>query len=82
MGKSIRRAARAQDLEPLSLSELIHHEVRLAIETAVHEELHAALGATAYERSAGRRGYRNGNKTRTLTGPTGRVLGPRDLPRA
>ena len=34
MGKGIREAARAQDLEPLSLSELIHHEIRVAIETA------------------------------------------------
>jgi len=39
MGKGSREAARAQDLEPLSLSELIHHEIRVAIETAVHEEL-------------------------------------------
>jgi hypothetical protein len=29
MGKSIREAARAQEPEPLSLSELIHHEVRV-----------------------------------------------------
>ena len=51
MGKSIRGAARAQDLEPLSLSELIHHEIRVAIETAVHEELRAALRTPPYERS-------------------------------
>ena len=70
MGKSIREAARAQELEPLSLSDLIHHEVCVAIETAVHEELCAALGTMPYERSAVRRGYRNGSKTRTLTGPT------------
>jgi putative transposase len=80
MGKSIRETARAQDLEPLSLSELIHYEVRVAIETAVHEELRAALGATPYERRTGRRGYRNGTKIRTLTGPTGPV--PLTLPRA
>jgi hypothetical protein len=41
-----------------SLSELIHHEVRVAIETAVHEELCAALRTTPYERSDIRRGYR------------------------
>lgn len=46
MGKSIREAARAQELGPLSLSELIHQHVRVAIETAVHEELRAALGTT------------------------------------
>lgn len=59
--------------EPVSLSELIHRQVRVAIETAVHEELRTALGAVPYERSDARRGYRNGTKTRTLTGPTGLV---------
>ena len=53
---------------------LIHQHVRVAIELAVHEELRAALGATPYERSDVRRGYRNGTKARTLTGPTGAVL--------
>ena len=80
MGKSIREAPRAQELEPVSLSELIHREIRVAIETAVHEELRAALGTTPYERSQLRRGYRNGTKTRTLTGPTGPVA--LTLPRA
>jgi len=46
----------------------------------VHEELRAALWTTPYERSAVRRGYRNGTKTRTLTGPTGPVA--LTLPRA
>jgi hypothetical protein len=80
MGQVIRDDARAQELEVLSLSELIHQEIRVAIETAVHEELRAALGATLYERSNVRRGYRNGTKTRTLTGPTGPV--ELTLPRA
>jgi putative transposase len=80
MGKSIREAPRALELEPVSLSELIHREIRVAIETAVHEELCAALGTTPYERSQLRRGYRNGTKTRTLTGPTGPVA--LTLPRA
>jgi Peptidase A4 family len=53
MGTSIREAARTQELEPLSLSALIHQEIRVAIETA-------ALGTTPYERSEIRRGYRNG----------------------
>ena len=39
MGKGIREAVRAQELKPVSLSELIHHHVRVAIETAVQEEL-------------------------------------------
>jgi putative transposase len=57
----------------VSLGELIHQTVRKAIEQAVEEELHAALGAGPYERRAERSGYRNGAKTRTLTGPTGPV---------
>jgi putative transposase len=80
MGKSIREAPQALELEPVSLSELIHREIRVAIETAVHEGLRAALGTTPYERSQLRRGYRNGTKTRTLTGPTGPVA--LTLPRA
>ena len=62
------------------MSELIHQHVRIAIETAVHEELLAALGATPYERSETRRGYRNGTKERVLTGPSGPVA--LTLPRA
>src|SRR5947208_5325197 len=74
MGKGIREAAAAHGLEPVSLSELIHQHVRAAIEVAVHEELRAALGTSPYERSEGRRGYRNGNRERIITGPTGPVL--------
>ncbi len=55
----------------VSLGELIHEHVRAAIEAAVHEELHATLGVQRYERHAARRGYRNGMRTRTLTGPSG-----------
>ena len=73
MGKRTSKSVGAHELEPVSLSELIHQHVRVAIETAVHEELRAALGATPYERSEVRRGYRNGIKARTLTGPTGPV---------
>src|SRR5436190_11777402 len=80
MGKGIREAAAAHGLEPVSLSELIYQHVRVAIETAVHEELRAALGTSPYERSEVRRGYRNGIRERTLTGPTGPVA--LALPRA
>jgi Transposase, Mutator family len=73
MGKGISKSVAGHELEPVSLSELIHRQVRVAIETAVHEELRTALGAGPYERSDARRGYRNGTKTRTLTGPTGLV---------
>jgi putative transposase len=80
MGKRIRKSAGAHELEPVSLGELIHQHVRIAIEKAVHEELLAALGATPYERSETRRGYRNGTKERMLTGPSGPVA--LTLPRA
>jgi putative transposase len=80
MAKGLRNVVGAHEVEPVSLSELIHQHVRVAIETAVYEELRAALGATPYERSGVRRGYRNGTKARTLTGPTGPVV--LTLPRA
>ena len=80
MGKGISQSVGAHELEPVSLSTLIHQHVRAAIETAVHEELRAALGTSPYERNEVRRGYRNGNRERTLTGPTGPVV--LALPRA
>jgi putative transposase len=80
MGKGISKTVGAQELDPVSLSALIHQHVRIAIETAVHEELRAALGTNPYERSEVRRGYRNGIRERTLTGPTGPVA--LALPRA
>src|SRR5881396_2322495 len=80
MGKGISQSVGAHELEPVSLSTLIHQHVRAAIETAVHEELRAALGTSPYERRDVRRGYRNGIRERTLTGPTGPVA--LALPRA
>ncbi|MGH7332537.1 MAG: IS256 family transposase [Candidatus Rokuibacteriota bacterium] len=80
MGKGTKKVAAVLDLAPVSLGELIHASVRRAIETAVHEELQATLGASPYERTEERRGYRNGTIQRTLTGPTGPV--PLTLPRA
>ncbi len=79
MDKDTRKRARKHENRPSTLGELIHAHVRQAIEVAVHEELLAALGAAPYERSGGRRGYRNGTKARTLTGPTGPL--PLALPR-
>ncbi len=38
-GSCIRKPAEAQEDPPVSLGELIHQHVRVAIETAVHEEL-------------------------------------------
>jgi putative transposase len=80
MGKGIKKSASRPDRAPVSLGELIHSWVRRAIETAVHEELEAALGAARYERKRDRRGYRNGTSERTLTGPTGPL--PLTVPRA
>ena len=71
MDQGIRKPAGPHDGRPVSLGELIHERVRGAIEVAVDEELAAALGAAVYERTETRRGYRNGQKGRTLTGPTG-----------
>jgi putative transposase len=73
MDKRIRKPAAAHEPQRISLSELIHQHVQFAIETAVPEELRLALGTSPYERSDVRRGYCNGTKARTLTGPTGPV---------
>src|SRR3989442_444928 len=80
MAKRIKKSERLPEDRPAALGELIHAQVRVAIETAVHEELAIALGAGRYERHDERRGYRNGVKTRTLTGPTGPLA--LTLPRA
>jgi hypothetical protein len=53
---------------------------RVAIETAVHEELRPALAATPYECNGVRRGYRSGTKARTLTAPTGQSYSPGHAP--
>jgi len=60
-----------REIEAVPLGALIHDAVRAAIEQAVQEELEQALGARPYERVDVRNGYRNGNRTRTLSGPTG-----------
>jgi transposase-like protein len=62
------------------LGMMIHDAVGAAIEKAVYEELEAALGAQPYARTEQRRGYRNGSRPRTLTGPTGKF--ELDVPRA
>ena len=45
----------------------LRESVREAIETVLEEELLAALGADWHQRTAGRRGYRHGTGTRTVT---------------
>jgi len=47
MHEGIRKPAGTHDGKAISLGELIHERVRRAIETAVAEELVAALGAAA-----------------------------------
>src|SRR6266852_7502388 len=71
MDQGSRKKPGAHEEQPVSLGELIHERVRGAMETAGVEGLAAALGAAVYERTEARRGYCNGQKTRTLTGPTG-----------
>jgi transposase-like protein len=81
MGKSTKKDVTAKGVSklasplglvrPSSLGEMIHVAVRQAIELAVESELEAALGAPRYERSEDRRGYRNGTRERTFSGPTG-----------
>lgn len=45
--------------------------IREAIEVSLTEELAAALGSNRHERTADRRGYRNGATARTVTTPDG-----------
>jgi transposase-like protein len=49
----------------------LRQRVREAIETILDEELAEALGCEAYQRSEGRRGYRNGSEQRPLTTEVG-----------
>jgi putative transposase len=46
-------------------------KIREALEAALAEELAAALGSQPHERTAQRRGYRNGAMARTITTPEG-----------
>jgi putative transposase len=73
MRKSIKKLRIVGDGER-TLGELIHVEVRAAIERAVREELDAVLGHRYVRLDPEERaGYRHGARTRTLTGPTGPV---------
>ncbi|MCH6555959.1 MAG: transposase [Chloroflexi bacterium] len=51
----------------LDIQTKLRQRVREAIETVLDEELAEALGCEAYQRSEGRRGYRNGSEQRPLT---------------
>lgn len=67
------------------IRELLKRRVAEAVELVLKEELAEALGTTRYERSAVRRGYRNGSEERLITTsqgtrrievPRGRVAKP------
>lgn len=73
MWKGIRKVEPVEQAPLPRLGDMIHQAVRDAIERAVEEELEVALSAPRYARDQRRRGYRNGSRARTLTGPTGRV---------
>ena len=49
----------------------LHQRLREAVEIVLEEELSAALGSGWYERSEGRRGYRNGAERRQVTTSAG-----------
>ena len=64
---------------------VLHQRLREAVEIVLEEELSAALGSGWYERTEGRRGYRNGSERRqvttsagsqTLRVPRGRLVTP------
>lgn len=55
-----------QDIE-----EQLRRHIREALEVSLTQELAAALASQPYERSDGRRGYRNGMIERTITTPEG-----------
>lgn len=80
MEENTRKGGRLHEGRPGALGALIHAAVRRVIEVAVEEELTAALGAVRYARDIGRGGYRNGHRSRDLTGPTGPLA--LTLPRA
>ena len=80
MDEHTRKGGPLPERRPGALGALIHDAVRRVIEVAVEEELTAALGAARYARDVGRGGYRNGHRSRTVTGRPGPLA--LTLPRA
>src|SRR5271170_7043196 len=70
---AVRQSEVSLPFTPDPLSEAIRHQIRNAIAQIAQEELAAFLGASAYERSPQRRGYRNGAKKRELTTSFGKT---------
>jgi len=54
------------------LTEALRRDVRAKVELILSEEIDAALGAGAYERTAARIGYRQGTKEREISTPLGK----------
>jgi len=80
-GKGISKSVGAHELEPASLSELIHQQVRVAMQTArAREAAGRARDESVTSAAEVRQATDNGIRERTLTGPTGpvrsRCLGP------
>ena len=57
----------------LDAPDFLRELVRTTLQTVLEEELTAHLGATRYERTDDRTGYRNGHKPRTLVTRVGRL---------
>ena len=81
MGESIERLGAMEELFGRDrLAEALRGKVREMIMTLAEAELAEVLAANSYERSAGRRGYRNGKRRRSIsTGLGATVI---ELPRA
>lgn len=70
---AVRPSAVAVPFTVDSLSDSIRGHIRDMIALIAGEELTAFLGAKSYDRTPGRRGYRNGTKLRTLTTSVGKT---------
>jgi transposase-like protein len=63
----------AQLLNGASAGELIPELVRQGLQALIEAEAAAAIGADRHERTAQRRGHRNGSRDRLLTTPAGEI---------
>ena len=73
MSEDMQRLVPALETGPDPVAALIREAIRETLETAVAEEVTAALGTAAWERVAARRGYRHGTGARTIVTGEGPV---------
>lgn len=73
MSEDRQRLVPALESGPDPVAALIREAIREVLEAAVAEEITAALGSAAWERVAGRRGYRHGTSARTIVTGEGPV---------